>query len=84
MCNPYFHEFRVIPPANGIQLVCYTVTLFTTEDVDKRVDPDRRLTHLSRLKGAGGHVLFSDVCFAGSRLLGQTPLSGEPLTAAGK
>ncbi len=24
MCKPFFHEFRVIPPANGFQLVCYT------------------------------------------------------------
>ncbi len=25
MCCPFFHEFRVIPSANGFQLVCYTV-----------------------------------------------------------
>ncbi len=31
MCNPSFHEFQVIPSANGFQLVCYTATLFTTE-----------------------------------------------------
>ncbi len=31
----FFHEFRVIPPANGFQLVCYTAILFTTEGVDR-------------------------------------------------
>jgi hypothetical protein len=33
-CNPFFHKFRVIPPANRFQLVCYTANLCTTEDVD--------------------------------------------------
>ncbi len=31
MCNPFFHEFRVIPLAYGLQPVCYTATLCTTE-----------------------------------------------------
>ena len=31
MCNPFFHDFRVIPLANGFQPVCYTATLCTTE-----------------------------------------------------
>jgi hypothetical protein len=33
MCDPFFHEFQVIPSANGFQLVCYTATSFTTEAV---------------------------------------------------
>jgi hypothetical protein len=47
MCDP----FRVIP--QGFQLVCYTATLFSTEVVDKRIDPDRHLAHLSRRRRAG-------------------------------
>ncbi len=31
MCNSFFHERQVTPPANGFQLVCYTATLLTTE-----------------------------------------------------
>jgi hypothetical protein len=30
MCDLFFHEFRVIPSADGFQLVCFTATLFTT------------------------------------------------------
>jgi hypothetical protein len=30
MCDPFFHEFRVILSANGFLLVCYTVNLFTS------------------------------------------------------
>ncbi len=33
MCYPFFHEFRVIPSANGFHLVCYTASLFITEAV---------------------------------------------------
>jgi hypothetical protein len=36
MCSPFFHEFQVIPSANGFRLVCYTATLFPTEDPDYR------------------------------------------------
>jgi hypothetical protein len=53
-CYPFFHEFRVIPSANGFMLVFYTATLFTTEAVCQRVDPDRRLAHLSRKSGGIG------------------------------
>jgi hypothetical protein len=52
MGDPLFHEFQVIPSANGFQLVCYTATLFTTEAVRERVDPDRRLAHLIRMRVA--------------------------------
>jgi|688.fasta_scaffold782198_1 hypothetical protein len=31
VCNPFFHEFQVIPSANGFRLVCLTATLFTTD-----------------------------------------------------
>jgi hypothetical protein len=31
MCNPFFHQFRVIPSAYGFQLVCCTASLVTTE-----------------------------------------------------
>ncbi len=31
MCNPFFHQLRVIPSAYGFQLVCYTAPLVTTE-----------------------------------------------------
>ncbi len=55
MCNPFFHEFRDFPSANGFQLVCYTATLFTTE-----VDPDRHLAHFSGMREAVGHDFFSD------------------------
>jgi hypothetical protein len=45
----------------GFKLVCYAATLCTTEDVHKRADPGRRLTHVSRRRGAGGHdLLISD------------------------
>ncbi len=56
MCNPFFHELRVIPPANGFRLVCYTATLFLfiTEVVCSRVDPDWRLAHLSSRRRARG------------------------------
>ncbi len=60
MCDPFFHEFRVIPSANGFQLLCYTATLFTAEAVCKRIDPDWCLDHLNRARGAVGHDLFSD------------------------
>jgi len=33
MFYPFFHEFLVIPSANGFQLVCYIASLFTTEAV---------------------------------------------------
>jgi hypothetical protein len=58
MCDPFFHEFRVIPSANGFQLLYYPATLFTAEAVCKRVNPDWRLDHLNRMKGAVGHDLF--------------------------
>jgi hypothetical protein len=48
LCNPSFHEFRVIPSANEFQLVCYTATLFTTEAECKRVNLDWHLAHLRR------------------------------------
>jgi hypothetical protein len=44
---------------------------FTSDDVEKRVDPDRRLAHLA---GA----MFYLVMEAWSRLLGQRLLSYEP------
>jgi hypothetical protein len=56
----------------GFQLVCYSAILFTTEVVDEKVDPDRRLAHLSSSIGAGGHVtvyLVKEACQSG--LLGQ-------------
>jgi hypothetical protein len=31
MCNPFFHQFRVISSAYGFQLVCYPAPLVTTE-----------------------------------------------------
>jgi hypothetical protein len=34
MCNPFFHQFRVIPSAYGFQLLCYTAPLVTTELYD--------------------------------------------------
>ncbi len=40
----------------GFQLVCYSAILFTTEAVDDKVDPGRRLDHLSSSRGVGGHV----------------------------
>jgi hypothetical protein len=47
--------------AEGFKLVCYnTATLFSTEAVDYRIDPDRHLAHLSKRRVAGGHGLFSD------------------------
>ncbi len=52
ICNPFFHEFQVVPSAKGFKLVCYTATLFTTEARDQRIDPDRRLAYLSRRRGA--------------------------------
>ncbi len=65
MCNPFFYEFRVIPSASVFHLVCYTATIFTTEAVDQRVDPDRRLALLA---GGEGPCFFSDGslpgCFA--------------------
>jgi hypothetical protein len=48
LCNPSFHEFKVILSANEFQLVCYTATLFTTEAECKRVNPDWHLAHLKR------------------------------------
>jgi hypothetical protein len=60
MFDPFFHEFRFIPSANGLQPFCYTPTLFTTEAVCWRVNPDWRLAHLSRKGGAVGHDIFSD------------------------
>ncbi len=46
--------------ADGFQLFCYNATLFTTEAVDSRLDPEWHLAHLSRRRGIGGHDLFSD------------------------
>jgi hypothetical protein len=50
----------------GLQIrvrVCYTAILFTTEAVDKRVDPYRHLAHLSSRIAAGGHVyLVMEAC----------------------
>ncbi len=60
MCSPFFHEFQVIPSANGFQLVCYTASLFTTEAVCERVDPDWCLAPLNRKRGAVGHDFFSE------------------------
>ncbi len=62
MCNYsiLFHEFLVIPSANVFQLVCYTATLFTTEVECYRDDPDWRLAHLYRMRGAVGRDLFND------------------------
>ncbi len=63
MCNYsilFFPEFRVIPSANVFQLVCYTATLFTTEAECYRDDPDWRLAHLCKMRGAMVRDLFSD------------------------
>jgi len=60
MFDPFFHEFRVVPSASRIQLVCYIAILFTTEAVCQRVDPDWRLAHLSSMRGAVGHDFFID------------------------
>jgi hypothetical protein len=49
----------VILSANVFHLVCYIITIFTTEAVDERVDPDRRLAHLAGGEGRGA-MLFSD------------------------
>jgi hypothetical protein len=38
----------------------FVTTLFTAEAVCKRVDPDWRLDHLNRMRGAVGHDFLSD------------------------
>ncbi len=60
---------------NGFKLVCYTATLCTT----MRVDSNRRLAHLSSMRGAGGHDLLISDGSCKSRLLGQRPLSCEQM-----
>jgi hypothetical protein len=57
MCNKFFYEFRVILSTSVFQLVCFTATIFTTEAVDQRVDPDRRIAHLAVGEGP---CYFSD------------------------
>jgi hypothetical protein len=51
MCNPFFREF---------QLLCYIAILFTTEAVDERVDPERRLAHLSSWRPVALNFVISD------------------------
>jgi hypothetical protein len=78
MCNPFFHEFRVIPPAYGFQLFCYTSTH----------SPQRlyasRLTLIGVLLTVAGGERLEDMFYLAteackSRLLGQRLLSWEPL-----
>jgi hypothetical protein len=59
MCNQFFYMFRVILSTNVFHLVCSTAIILTTEAVDQRVDPDRRLAHLAGGEGRGA-MLFSD------------------------
>jgi hypothetical protein len=40
MCNLFVHELRVIPPANGFQLVCYP----------EAVRHEREISNAARLK----------------------------------
>jgi hypothetical protein len=57
-------------------LYCY---FFTTDDVEKRVDLDRRLAHLrSRRLRRGAGAMFYLVMKAWSKLLGQMLLCYEP------
>jgi hypothetical protein len=53
-------EFRVIPSENMFKHVFYILLLLDTPQKLLRASPDRRLAHLSRRRGAGGHDLFSD------------------------
>jgi hypothetical protein len=70
MCYPFFREFRVIPSANGFQLLVYS--------------PKRRLTLIGVLLALAGReaqwamiVLVKET--SESRLLGQRPLSCKTL-----
>ncbi len=51
MCDPFFHEFRVIPSANGFQLVFYTepvfVNLWRSPRIDSQPDGPVRQPYLS-------------------------------------
>jgi hypothetical protein len=79
MCNPFFHEFRVIPQAIGFQLVCYTLYCYFMHHRRSRLetDLDRRLAHLAGGEGQGAMIyLIND----GS--LEEQELTDETVTSA--
>ncbi len=55
MCNTFLNEFRVTMSVKGVLsrlLYCYC-TVYSP----RRVDPDRRLAHLSRMRWARGPMI---------------------------